>query len=247
LPPLAAFLILKFGWQTALTILGIAASCLLLIAALLMSRPPRVEARADAPETDGATMAEARSGTILWRLCAIQFLFFPALMTVPLHISVHGMDIGMSAGQAAVLLSTIGGASVLGRLVIGTFADRIGGRSGFVLCFCCLITALGALSILDGRTGLFVIVAIYGFGHGGFFTVVSPTVAEYFGTRAHGAIFGTILFFGTLGGAIGPILAGYAFDAFGSYFWAFTSLCVMATLGLALALSLPRADRTPAS
>ena len=86
---------------------------------------------------------------------------------------------------------------------------------------------------------LFVVVAFYGFGHGGFFTVVAPSVAEYFGMRAHGAIFGTVLFFGTIGGFIAPILAGLTFDTTGSYTLAFLGLLVLAVMGLALVLSLP--------
>ena len=78
---------------------------------------------------------------------------------------------------------------------------------------------------------------------GGLFTVVAPTVAEYFGTRAVGAIFGGIVFFGTVGGAIGPILAGRVFDDTGTYLAAFLTLASMAALGLLLVLSLPRADR----
>jgi MFS family permease len=71
--------------------------------------------------------------------------------------------------------------------------------------------------------------AVYGFSHGGFFTVMSPTVAELFGTGSHGLLFGVILFSGTIGGAVGPVLAGRMFDVTGSYqtlFWVLTGLAV---------------------
>jgi MFS family permease len=89
---------------------------------------------------------------------------------------------------------------------------------------------------------LFAAVAVYGFAHGGFFTVMSPTVAEYFGLQAHGAIFGLVLFSGTIGGAAGPILAGRIFDLTNSYALAFTALAALATLGLALVLRLPSSN-----
>ena len=69
---------------------------------------------------------------------------------------------------------------------------------------------------------------------------LKATVAEFFGLRAHGAIFGVVLFCGTIGGSVGPILAGRVFDLTGSYDIAFTTLAVMAATGLTLALSLPR-------
>jgi len=42
-------------------------------------------------------------------------------------------------------------------------------------------------------------------------------MVELFGIRAHGSLFGMVVFFGTTGGAIGPILTGYFFDMTQSY------------------------------
>jgi MFS family permease len=120
--------------------------------------------------------------------------------------------------------------------------DRIGGRRDLILCFVPLIASLLALLFISAPWLLFGAVAVYGIAHGGFFTVMSPTVAEYFGLQAHGAIFGLVLFFGTIGGAAGPILAGRIFDLTGSYAPAFTALAALATLGLALVLRLPSAN-----
>lgn len=240
MPPIVAFLILTLGWRSATVAMGIGAAILLLIAALSMSRPPEpVRGPSDAPPA-GLSFAQARGSRLFWTLCAIQFLFFPSLMTVPLHLAVHGMDLGMTAPKAAVLLSVIGAASVAGRLIVGGLVDRIGGKNAFLLCFGALICGLAGFLLTQMHVLLFCVVAIYGFGHGGFFTVVSPTVAEYFGMRAHGAVFGTVLFFGTVGGSVGPILAGLAFDVTGSYQIAFFSLLTLAVIGLGLVLTLPR-------
>lgn len=241
LPPLAALLIVTYGWREALVALGIGAGVLLVIAAFCMASPPAEAPSADgkpAPST-GASYGEARRTRVFATLCAIQFLFFPALMAVPLHIPIHGMDLSLEPAVAATLLTVIGGASVAGRLIVGGAVDRLGGRRAYVVCFTPLILSLVALCFASSAPPLFVIMALYGFGHGGLFTVVAPTVAEYFGMRAHGALFGTVLFFGTIGGSVGPILTGAAFDLTGSYLPAFATLAAMATLGLILALSLP--------
>lgn len=81
---------------------------------------------------------------------------------------------------------------------------------------------------------LFAFAAIYGFAHGGLFTVMSPTVAELFGTGSHGLLFGIVLFSGTLGGAIGPLMTGGLFDLTGSYRLAFLILTAMAVVGFIL-------------
>ena len=93
---------------------------------------------------------------------------------------------------------------------------------------------------VENHRPLFAAVAVYDFAHGGLFPVVSPTVAEFFGTRAHGAIFGRLVFFGTIGAVVGPVVAGRIFDVTGSYDFAFGGLAAMGAVGLVLALTLPR-------
>ena len=244
MPLAAAFLIADLGWRTAAMTLGLGAACFLLIAAFLMKRPETsTNAQVDVDAPTGG-LRSAMTTRVFWTLCAVQFLFFPTLTTVPLHIPVYGMDLGMAKTTAAALLSTAAGASAVGRLTVGGFSDRIGGKKGYMLCLTPLIVALVSLVIVDQTWMLFAVMVVYGFAHGGLFTIVAPTIAEFFGTRAVGAIFGAVVFFGTSGGAIGPILAGRIFDTTGSYAPAFMTLAIMAALGLALVVSLPRAKPT---
>ena len=239
IPPLAAWLILGWGWRDAIVVLGIASGLVLLIAALMMKAPPRA-ASGQGAAAEGTSFAEARRGRIFWTMCLIQAMFFPCLMTIPLHIPVHGTDLGLELDEAAVFLMVMSAASVVGRLAVGTMTDRVSGRVAYLMCFVPLTLSIGSFVLIETVAPLYVALAVYGFAHGGFFTVVSPTVAGYFGLRAHGAIFGVVLFFGTIGGSIGPILAGRIFDVTGSYDLAFTILTCMATLGLLLSLTLPR-------
>ena len=241
-PPIAAFLIALYDWRLALLILGIAAIVALLGAAMLVNSPPAPAGTGDGPDAHGVRLRDARRSRTFWMFCAIQFTFFTTLTTIPLHIVVHGMDLGMTPAVAAVLLSVLGAASVAGRLSIGALVDRIGGRRAMILCFLPIIASLLAFLAISAPWLLFGAVAVYGFAHGGFFTVVSPTVAEYFGLKAHGAIFGLVLFCGTIGGASGPILAGRMFDLTASYAPAFIALAALATVGLALVLKLPKSN-----
>ena len=239
LPLLAALLMAVVGWRYAALALGYAGAAFLIIAAFSMKAPPKSRASARPADSHGPAPVNVRRSRAFWTLCATQFLFFPSLVTVPLHIAVHGMDLGMNRAMSATLLTVIGASSIVGRLTVGTFVDRIGGKNAYVLCLVPLLAGLLALLVVETHWPLFAAVALYGFAHGGLFTVVSPTVAEFFGTRAHGAIFGGIVFFGTLGAAVGPIMAGRIFDVTGSYAYAFTVLAVMGAIGLALVISLP--------
>jgi len=80
--------------------------------------------------------------------------------------------------------------------------------------------------------------AVYGFAHGGFFSLVSPLIAKFFGTKSHGLLFGIVIFSSTIGGAIGPFLAGYIFDITTSYKMVFLILAILCTIAIGLTASL---------
>lgn len=179
-----------------------------------------------------------------WTLCFAEFAIFSCLLTIIVHIVPHSRDLGLSPTIAAGVLATIGGVSMLGRVTIGTVNDRIGGKRSFITCFIILICGLIWLQLSHKALMLFLFAILYGFAHGGFFTVMSPTVAELFGTGSHGLLFGIVLFSGTLGGAIGPLMAGRIFDLTGSYRLVFLILTAMAVFGFILitTLRLPKKD-----
>ncbi len=239
--PLAALAMIgAVGWRSAFLGLGLTALVLLMLAAWLIGIKATIPNTQTAPtaEPAGLDFAEARGTRQLWTLCAMQFLFFGSLTTVPTHIVPHGMDSGMTAVVAASILSAIAASSIAGRLLVGVLVDKIGGRKAFLVCVVPLSLSLLSLVFISNPKFLFGFALFYGFAHGGLFTLVSPLVAEYFGMKAHGVIFGTILFFGTIGGASMPIVTGMIFDAQGSYTVAFIVLALMAVAGMLLAWTL---------
>ena len=119
--------------------------------------------------------------------------------------------------KAAGVVSTIGGVSMLGRLLTGFLIDRIGTRKSMATCFVLLIAAFLWLQVAREAWMLYLFAAVYGVAHGSFFTLISPTVARLFGISSHGVLLGIVLFSGNFGGAVGPVVAGYIFDLTSSY------------------------------
>ena len=56
--------------------------------------------------------------------------------------------------------------------------------------------------------------------------------ADLFGTRSHGMIFGVVISITAVGGAIGPVIAGYMFDMTNSYQIHFLVVTGMSITGL---------------
>ena len=255
-PLIAAGLIAAYGWRHAYVAIGAAALIILVAAALVLHRDPRDKGQlpdGSSAGADGAAMQSEANGIPLqkafrsgsfWILCVAEFTIFFCLLTMVVHIVPHATDIGLPPATAAGVLATIGGVSMVGRISMGTANDKIGGKRSLIICFIVLLCGLVWLQVASNAWMLFLFAAVYGFSHGGFFTVMSPTVAELFGTGSHGLLFGMILFSGTIGGAVGPVLAGRMFDVTGSYqgvFWVLTGLAISG-LVLALLLNPPSID-----
>jgi MFS family permease len=152
----------------------------------------------------------------------------------------YATDHGLAPTTAAAILSTIGAMSILGRIFLGGAFDRIGGRRSLIVCFAVLTLSLVLLQFADTGWSLFLFAMIYGPAHGGFFTITSPSVAEFFGIQTHGTLFGLVVCCGTFGATLGPLVAGGLFDGTGGYSVAFALLLGVSLLGLLVASTLPR-------
>jgi MFS family permease len=249
IPLASSVLILNYGWRTAYILLAAFATLMLAGMGQLMRRDPSQMGLLPDGDTQigtagsdfverGLVLREALKTRQFWTICCINLTIAFCLMSIFLHIVPHATDIGIPATSAASVLSTIAGASIVGRLFIGFIADRAGYRNCMICCFMVLISAFLWLQVADELWMLYLFAVFYGMGHGGHFTLISPLVAEHFGIRSHGVLFGIVLFAGTFGGAIGPILAGHLFDITGSYSSAFWICAAMGFVSLGLILSL---------
>ena len=248
LPLLASSLIVLHGWRSTYLFIGAGVLLVYIVASRLLRRSPQeMGLEVDGQATVVGALNEGGRGILLgeavrtrqfWLCCVAYFSVIFCLLTIIVHIVPHASDIGLSARSAAAVMSTIGGASIVGRIAMGATADRIGSRRAFIICFIVLLAALVWLQGASRSWMLFLFALVYGFAHGGFYTVLSPTIAELFGMSAHGVIFGIVYFCGTLGGAIGPVVAGRTFDVLQSYDSAFLLLIGLAALGMVLVLAL---------
>jgi MFS family permease len=245
-PPFAVAIIAAFGWRNAYLILGTLTLVTLVAAAQVLRRDPHSlgllpDGGSDEPGEAGYGPGEGDMPlrTVVrkrqfWIICVAEFVAFFCIFTIIVHIVPHATDQGLSLATAVAVQSTFGGVSMLARFVMGVAIDRIGGKRSLIICFSVFLCGFIWLQMAREAWMLFLFAVIYGLAHGGFFTVVSPTLAELFGTGSHGLLFGIVLFSGTIGGAIGPLLAGYTFDVTGSYQMVFLVLSGLAGVGLVL-------------
>ena len=249
IPLLASGLILTYGWRWSFVTIGLGVTVILIAMAQFMRRDPGALAknrqpaatRQHEPSPESAaslSLPKALRTVQLWTICLLNLFLVFCLMIIMLHIVPHARDTGIPPMKAAGILSTIGAVSMLGRFVSGMVIDRQGSKTVMVFCFILLLAGLGWLQVAHEVWMLYLFAAVYGLAHGGFFTAISPLVAEWFGIHSHGALFGIVVFFGTTGGALGPLFAGHLFDQSGSYQSTFQMITAMAVIAMVLLISL---------
>ena len=241
LPVVAQSIISRSGWRAAYASLGGVALLLGLPLSWRYIREREVIGHGFAPVAhSGMTWQQGLRSFAFWIITAILFVSSISMNGAITHLSALLTDRGLTAGNAALCASVLGGSSLLGRIVVGWLLDRFfGPRVALVIN---LTTALGIL--LLARANSFpagcLATALIGVGAGGEAAITPYLLTRYFGLRAFSTLYGLTWTFYAAAGAIGPVILGRAFDATGSY----SSLLVFlaGTLGLAATtnLLLPR-------
>jgi MFS family permease len=247
LPPSAEALIEYVGWRGAFLVLGgmSLAIGLPIVARFIRERPAALAGHDFSGA--GATVGDAMLSRVFWILVIVLFCASIAQNGAIAHLSALLSDRGVPASGAALALSAMGGASLLGRLLTGWLLDRFfAARVSFML----LATAALGTFLLSGADSLAMGVlaaALIGFGMGGEADVTPYLLARYFGLRSFSVLYGLTWTFYACAGALGPILMGKAFDATGSYDALLVRLALGTLAAGALMLGLPAYDASRAA
>jgi MFS family permease len=156
-----------------------------------------------------------------WRFWIIGISFGLAVMTlmaVFVHQVAYAQDRGIDKLAAAASLGVVGFAGFLGQFFFGWFSDRLRDvKYSAVLGMVVMIAGLVILLNMQSLTTLYVYSLVYGFGYGCIAPMMPITIADRFGLRDLGSVYGMLTFLIGLGGSVGPYLAGLIFDHYGSY------------------------------
>ena len=254
--PFATYLITNFDWHTAYLIIGLIAWLVVVpLSRLLRKDPCEIGALPDGLKSYRQEVKSKESNIQLinsslwqvlrtrsfWLLVSTWFLFASCLFLVLTHLVPHVTDIGFSAGEAAVVLSLIGIASIPGRLVMGIVSDRVGRKSAIIIC---TLLESGAMIWLIWAQDLwmfFLFALIFGFAYSGFGSSMAAIIGDTFGLRQIGTIFGLLEVGFGIGAAIEPAIGGLIFDISHSYTIAFLIGAVV-MLAVTLLLTLIRRE-----
>jgi len=248
-PPVANWLIANYNWRVTYHYMGAMVLVGVLVAAQFLRRDPmqmgarpygegegdRLPVKAGA---SGLSIREAAKAWQFWTASVIFFFYGYTWTAILLHLAPHATDLGISAKNAANMIAVLGGASILGKVLLGIVADKIGDKKVYLLSFMIMVLSLLWLTTITKTVEFDLFALLFGFAYGGLATAHSPLVAWLFGMRKHGFIFGICFNGFTIGCALGPLVSGHIFDVTHSYRLAFFLCSASALAGLLLTLLL---------
>ena len=251
----------QWGWRAALTLLvGLLAALLLPAAFIFVRNRPdelgltaygagEVGEPATIADSRFTPMAEAIRTRDFW-LLALTFAVcgFTTVGLIGTHFLPFAAEQGYSEGQAAALLSIIGGMNIVGTVSAGWLCDRYSPRrllAGYYFLRALSLLALPALAATTSLPLMALFAIVFGFD---FIATVPPTVmltANRFGRRSVPVIYGWILFAHMIGGALAAALAGEIRDRAGSYTLIIYVAGFTALMAAALAFNIRGREQTP--
>jgi OFA family oxalate/formate antiporter-like MFS transporter len=256
--PLWSFLIDTYGWRQTFILTGIIFMALTLSSAQILRNPPadykprgrtRIAAVSSAAKANfkPAEMFRTKQFPLLW----LSYWFGTAtgLMTIGQAKQVAMELAGMIDSQASMIVSALGGSNALGRIFWGSLGDKIGREKTLTINFLTCLTALLIISCLFFIQPLFVIsIMMIGLCFGGFLALYPAITSDYYGSKNLGVNYGIMFTAYGAGSILGPIMASYSRDFYGSYLPAFHVSAMLAALAMLLTFPLiPRSNIKNAS
>jgi MFS family permease len=247
LPLVVTPLLDTYQWRTTYLIVGIAIFIIVMTTVQFVKPSPQKmgltaygEAKTSFSHLQSVnfSLKEAIITRQFWMAALIYVCFGAAQLTVMVHMVPHAIGMGISSLNAAGILSTIGGVSLVGRIIIGLVSDKRRVKTSAILSLGLMTISLLWLQQADSLWKLYVFAVFFGFGYGGLSCLQSLMAAELFGLASLGVITAIFSMSFNIGGAVGPVLAGYIFDISNSYTWAFFVCLVVIIVALLICLNL---------
>ena len=241
--PLARWLIDAYEWRTAMLLIGLGTWLLLPVALLLRRAPPAVAATAsaaDVPAEPGGMSAKQALGSREFLVLGLTYFACCAAHSGPIfHMVSYAIVCGIGPMAAVSIYSVEGLAGLVGRLLLGALADRLGVRRVIVAGL--LLQAFAIAGYLFARElhDFYLLALVFGTAYGGVMPLYAVLARDYFGPRALGTVLGAAMMLSSLGMAFGPLAGGWLFDTWGGYGWLFIGSCLVGLAAAAMALAFP--------
>ena len=253
--PLLMQLVLSLGWRTTILIIaGIMAALLVPVFLLLRDEPADVGLRpyGAPPQLTPLAAAQPPLGMLpvmqkairtqeFWLLAGTFFVCgFTTAGLVGTHLIPYAVDCGIAEITAAGMLALMGAMNFVGTLASGWLTDRYDPRKLLAIYYSLRGLSLLLLPMINTPAGLAFFAILFGLDY---IATVPPTislVADTFGRRQVGIIYGWVFCAHHIGAALAAWMGGLVREGVGDYGIAFIAGGALAVLAGMMALRIQR-------
>ena len=246
------FLLVRYGWRQAATVAAIVSFVVTIPMALVLRHRPEpygylpdgaripptddtVPGRTPGPAHDESFTVKAAMHTLpFWMVLLANIFYGFSTSTNHVHMITHMRFTGFSAPAAALVITFYGAVQVVGRLGSGWLGDKMGRHRLLLVSFPMMGVGWVAIAMISPDTlwwSVPLYYLTYGLGQAAHTVTQQTIVADFFGPRRYATIRGVMNPMSVGGGIVGPLFAGFMFDAFESYKLAFFIMGPLITLG----------------
>ncbi|MFC2041334.1 MFS transporter [Chloroflexota bacterium] len=267
LVPLVVKLIDVYGWRMAMVLLALGMLVLVLPLSFLFRHKPEQygylpDGQIEGPATLNSVSSPPSAVEVnipvrqvlksrpFWCLALAFTCHTMVISAVVAHVMPYLSSIGIARSVSSLIATAVPLTSVSGRLVLGWLGDRVNKK--LIAAGAFAIMSIGSLCFgYAGTAGIWLLVPfiiLFGIGYGGINTLKIALQGEYFGRTSFGTVLGVMVGITMSGSILGPPLAGWVYDNWGSYqgiWFIFAGLAVVALLSI-LALRPVRTTVAPA-
>ena len=251
--PLIVQLIGVSGWRTTLIILGLGMWILgIPLSFVIRNRPeqygylpdgispsdrmPHLENQDTGVKAVEIGFKEALKKRAFLYLIIVDAIRMMIVAAVVIHVMPYLSSLGLPRVTAGLVAGAIPLTSIIGRFGFGWLSDVFDKRYVMAWSFCMISLGMLAFRYVQVIWVVFVFLLLFSPGYGGGMVLRGAILREYFGRNSFGKMIGITMGSASIGGIIGPTLAGWAFDTFLSYHLIWLVFCGLSGLAISLAL-----------
>ena len=251
--PLIVFMIDASGWRLTLVILGVGMWLLgIPLSLIVRDRPEQLGLSPDGPLTESSTTSdhgeslEKKKRAFLEMIKKRSFLYLNIAETVRMmtvtavvtHLMPYLSSIGIPRATSGAVAAALPLVSIVGRFGFGWWGDRFDKRIVLATTFFLMSAGVFAFCYVQSFWVLLLFILLFAPGFGGSMVLRGAILQEYYGMASFGKMLGIVLGSASIGGIIGPTLAGWAFDTLGSYTSVWYGLCGISGVAIFLIMKI---------
>lgn len=251
--PLIVSMIDASGWRLTLVILGVGMWLLgVPLSLIVRDRPDQLGLSPDGPLTESSTTSdqgespEKTKRAFLEMIKKRSFLYLNIAETVRMmtvtavvtHLMPYLSSIGIPRAASGAVAAALPLVSIVGRFGFGWWGDRFDKRIVLATTFFLMSAGVFAFCYVQSFWVLLLFILLFAPGFGGSMVLRGAILQEYYGMASFGKMLGIVLGSASIGGIIGPTLAGWAFDTLGSYTSVWYGLCGISGVAIFLIMKI---------